>query len=182
MGTASARSIDGFHLHDVLNDCGQWLENFGGHAGAAGLTIKEENIDPFRRLINEVAQKILLPAKLIPSLSIDCELPLAALNMELVEQINALEPYGEGNPPPVFCAKALTVKSHPNIMAKDTIKFWISDGPSVISAVGFGMAKFKEMIKPGQKIDAAYQLTVDDYNKEPVLQLKLVDIRESVNA
>ncbi len=52
---------------------------------------------------------------------------------------------------------------------------------SAISAVGFGMARFKEMIKPGQKIDVAYQLTIDDYNKDPVLQLKLVDIRESVN-
>ncbi len=177
VGTASARSIDGFHLHEALESCSQWLENFGGHEGAAGLTIKAENIDPFRNFINEVAQKVLEPTKLMPIVTIDSEISLSDINLGLADAIESLEPFGEGNPEPVFCSQKLTVKSHAALLGKDTIKFWVSDGKTAISAVGFGMARFKQMIVPGQKIDLAYQIIIDDWNKSPTPQLKIKDIK-----
>jgi single-stranded-DNA-specific exonuclease len=179
VGTASARSIDGFHLHDALQDCAGCLENFGGHEGAAGLTILEENIDPFKILINDVAHKTLDSKKLTPVIPIDCEILLSSINMDLAEIIDSMEPFGEGNPSPIFCSRQVSVKSQPAVLGKDTLKFWVADDNISISAVGFGMAKYKALIRPGHKIDLAYQISIDDWNKSPTPQLKLKDIRVS---
>ncbi len=179
IGTASARSIDGFHLHKALANCAEYLENFGGHAGAAGLTIKEENIDPFRALINKVAQETLEIKKLLPTLKIDCEIPLGSITMEMAEIIDSMEPFGEGNPSPIFCSRGVTVSSRPAVLGKNTLKFWVADGDFSISAVGFGMAEYKAMIQKGKKIDLAYQISIDDWNKAPTPQLMLKDIRVS---
>jgi len=179
VGTASARSINGFHLHQALTNCAEYLESYGGHAGAAGLTIKEENIDPFRALINEVADETLEVKKLIPTLVVDCEIPLACIDMALAEIIDLMEPFGEGNPTPIFCSRQVTVKSRPAVLGKNTLKFWVSDNDFSISAVGFGMAEYQGMVVPGQKIDLAYEISIDDWNKAPTPQLKLKDIRIS---
>lgn len=180
IGTASARSINGFHLHNALSGCADYLETFGGHEGAAGLTIKKENIDPFRELINKLAQDMLEAKKLIPTLCIDCEIPLASINMELTNVIDAMQPFGEGNPAPIFCSRQVLIKTYPRIMGKDTLKFWVTDQKQfTISAVGFGMAKYRGLIRPGAKIDLAYQITLDEWNKAPTPQLILKDIRLS---
>ncbi len=177
IGVASARSIDGFHLYNALHDCAAFLENYGGHEGAAGLTIRAQNIDPFRTLINQLAGELLTPQKLLPSISIDCEIPLASVNQELADIIAAMEPFGEGNREPIFSSRRVKVKSYPKIFGKDTLKFWVTDGAVTLSAVGFGMAEYKPLICPGQEIDLAYQITIDDWNKDPMVQLKLKDIK-----
>ncbi|MCK5014539.1 MAG: single-stranded-DNA-specific exonuclease RecJ [Candidatus Omnitrophica bacterium] len=179
VGIASARSINGFHLHEALSSCAEYLENFGGHAGAAGLTIKEENIDPFRALINEVARETLEVKKLLPTITIDCEIPLSSISMKLAEIIDSMQPFGEGNPPPIFCSRQITVKSHPAVLGKNTLKFWVTDGNASISVVGFGMAGFKGMVKMGKRIDLAYEIAIDDWNKAPTPQLMLKDMKVS---
>lgn len=179
VGTASARSIEGFHLHDALTSCNQYLERFGGHKGAAGLTIKEENIDCFRELINDVAKNTLKIKKLVPYLDVDCELSLSDLTLDLANTVNTMDPFGEGNPEPVFCSMDLKVKGAPRLLGRDTIKFWVTDGKTVISAVGFGMANYYDMVASGCNVDVAYNLSIDDWNKAPVAQLKLKDVRIS---
>ncbi|MBF0479046.1 MAG: single-stranded-DNA-specific exonuclease RecJ [Candidatus Omnitrophica bacterium] len=177
VGTASARSIDGFHLHDALLACSELLVRFGGHEGAAGLTIKEENIELFRKQINHIACKNLEQKKLVPTIHIDCEVALADINLELAHTVDTMEPFGEGNPEPVFCVLGVTVKSRPQVMGKETIKFWVSDDHAAISAVGFGMGRFAEIIDVGSKVDLAFNIGIDDWNKAPVAQLKLKDVR-----
>jgi len=178
VGTGSARSVDGFHLHEALTSCAAVLENYGGHKRAAGLRLKHDNIDNFRQAINDYAQAALGQEKFIPSLQIDGEIPLSVLDLSLIETIGSMEPYGEGNPTPVFCSRNLIVKSPPMLMGKDTIKFWVSDGDKAFSAVGFGMGSFKDMVKLGAQVDIAYTLGIDDWNKAPVVQLMLKDIKE----
>jgi len=178
IGTASARSIEGFHLHEALTHCSELLEEFGGHKLAAGLTIKTANIEKFRTLINDFAKTSMVAEDLIPALNIDCEIPVSTLNMDLVEMIDSLEPYGEGNPAPVFCSRGLIVKTPPQVMGKETLKFWVTDGKVTVSVVGFGMAtKYASLIKPNQKVDLAYQLGIDDWNQQPTVHLKLKDIK-----
>ncbi|MCC6758636.1 MAG: single-stranded-DNA-specific exonuclease RecJ [Candidatus Omnitrophica bacterium] len=179
IGTASARSIEGYHLNEALQSCSEILETFGGHKLAAGLTIKEHNLVDFRRRMNEFAKDILEIRNLVPSLNIDAEIPLSTLSLNVAQLIDGLEPYGEGNPSPLFCSRQLVVKSPPQMMGKDTIKFWVTDGQASVSAVGFGMAKYADMVRPGAQLDLAYELTIDDWNKSPTIQLKLKDIRES---
>src|SRR3989338_2206791 len=123
-GVGSARSIDGFHIFEALTNSSRFLENFGGHKHAAGLTIKRENIEAFRESINEFARTALSADDLIPVLEIDCEVPLSHLSNNLIKLIELLEPYGEGNPVPLFCTRRLKVKTPPVILGKDTIKFW----------------------------------------------------------
>ena len=177
MGTGSARSIDGFHLHEALTSCAKVLENYGGHERAAGLRLKQENIEVFRQAMNDFARSVLPQEKFIPTLEIDCEIPLSVLDLNLLELIGSMEPHGEGNPTPMFCSRNLTVKSSPSLLGKDTIKFWVSDGVKTISAVGFGMGSFKDMVKLGGRVDLAYTLSIDDWNKAPTVQLMLKDIK-----
>lgn len=180
MGTGSARSIDGFHLHEALTHCAWVLENYGGHERAAGLRLKHDNIEVFRQTINDFARQAFSLEKSTPALEIDCEIPLSAVDLNLVEIISSLEPHGEGNPTPLFCSRNLTVKSPPSLLGRDTIKFWVSDGVKTVSAVGFGMGSFKDRVKLGVKVDLAYTLGIDDWNKAPAVQLMLKDIKPLV--
>jgi single-stranded-DNA-specific exonuclease len=179
IGVASARSVEGFHLHNVLQTCAHHLEAFGGHEGAAGLTIREENIDPFRTMINKVAAEIMEEQEILPVIDIDAEMPLAMVDMNFVRMIEAMEPFGEGNPLPILCSRGLTVRGAPRVMAKDTLKFWVTDGKVCISAVGFGMGSYEPIVRQGKKLDLAYEVSIDDWNKEPTVQLMLKDIKVS---
>jgi single-stranded-DNA-specific exonuclease len=178
MGTGSARSIDGFHLHEALSSCAGVLENYGGHKRAAGLRLKHDNIGVFRQAMNDFAQQTLSQEKFVPTIEIDGEIPLSVIDLSLVETISSMEPHGEGNPTPVFCSRKLTVKSPPSLLGKDTIKFWVSDGVRNISAVGFGMGSFRDMVKLGGQVDLAYTLSIDDWNKAPAVQMVLKDIKQ----
>ena len=177
LGTGSARSIEGFHLHEALTKCSAILENYGGHKRAAGLRLKHEHIDAFRIAINEFAKDTWASEDLVPTLDIDCEISLSNIDLDLVALIESMEPHGEGNPSPVFCSRSLIVKSAPAALGKDTLKFWVTDGSKTFSAVGFGMGSLKSNIKMGSRVDVAYTLAIDEWNKAPVPQLMLKDIK-----
>lgn len=176
-GTGSARSIEGFHLHEALAYCGDILKEFGGHKLAAGLTVHQDNLDHFRDEINAYASQNLDAADLTPTLMIDGDIAFSDLDTDLVAMIDLLEPYGEGNRSPIFCSTDVVIKSRPVVLAKETLKFWVSDGNQTLSAVGFGMGAYQTELSLGQKVDVAYELAIDDWNKDPIVQLKLKDIR-----
>ena len=178
LGTGSARSIEGFHLNEALTSCAASLENYGGHKRAAGLRLRKENIEQFRQDINEFASTVFKEQQeFVPTLEIDCEIPLSIVDMAMVELIESMEPHGEGNPSVVFCTRNLIVKSVPAALGKDTLKFWVSDGSKNYSAVGFGFGSMKDKIKMGSQIDLAYSLGIDDWNKAPTVQLVIKDIK-----
>ncbi len=177
LATASARSIEGFHLHQALTHCHAQLEEYGGHRMAAGLRLRSASLEDFRTLINDYARDNLKPEHLVPTLTVDCEIPLQQLDLNLVYALDALEPYGEGNPRPLLCTRGLAIKSHPVVLGRQTLKFWVSDGQRAVSVIGFGMGKYKRDLKVGQIVDLVYEPSIDDWNKAPEVQLKLKDIR-----
>jgi len=177
IATGSARSIEGFHLFDALSKCAHLLEDFGGHDYAAGLTILERNIDAFRQEMNQIAHDTLRDEDLTPSLSLDCEIPLSSVTLDLVKIVNRLYPFGEGNPEPLFCSRNVIVKSPPVVLGRDTLKFWVTDKKVVVSAVGFGMGAYQTLVAQGKPIDIAYAISIDDWNKEPTVQLELKDVK-----
>jgi single-stranded-DNA-specific exonuclease len=179
LGVGSARSVEGFALNEALAHCSELLEGHGGHKRAAGLRVKDDRISLFREKINLFAKEVLQGIDLAPVLNIDHELPLALATLELVSLLKDLEPYGEGNPAPLFATRRLMVKSRPQVMGKDTIKFWVTDGRSTVSAVGFGMAAEWRSLRIGQAVDLAYTLGIDDWNKAPQVQIILKDMRFS---
>ena len=177
MGKGSARSIDKFHIFEALSQCSGLLEDFGGHNYAAGLAILKENINDFRESINHFAKETLPDDALSPSLDIDAQIPLSELNMDLVCEIENLQPFGAGNPYPIFCSRDLKIKTKPTIVGKDTIKFWVTDGTLTCCVVGFGMGDIFQTVSAADSLDIAYSPSVDNWSHPAMIQLELKDIK-----
>ena len=109
IGRGSARSIQCFPLLSALDQCKEFLDEFGGHPMACGLTVRKEKIQPLRESLNRIASHLLEAEDLVPTLSVEGELPLENLTPPLLKEIEALEPFGAGNPEPFFLAKGLSL-------------------------------------------------------------------------
>ena len=118
----SGRSIKNFHLFSALGECSKFLESFGGHAHAAGLTITRESIKDFRESINRLAHDKLSIEDLLPGIDIDMEAGFAGLNLKSVAELQRLEPFGASNPEPLFITRGLKLKGEPRDLARETIK------------------------------------------------------------
>ncbi|MDD5292591.1 MAG: DHHA1 domain-containing protein, partial [Candidatus Omnitrophica bacterium] len=177
MGKGSGRSIAGFHLFDALLECKKHLKEFGGHSHAVGLNIETKNLDNFILDLNNIAKQRIELDDLMPVLQIDAQLPLVFLNQRLAEDIQRLEPFGMGNPKPVFCSHNLTVKSQPSILGRDTIKFWVTDGECTYEAIGFGLKDLAPYIDPSRKLDLAYSLSWDNWQDANSLLLAIKDLK-----
>ncbi|HEX5965308.1 MAG TPA: single-stranded-DNA-specific exonuclease RecJ, partial [Pyrinomonadaceae bacterium] len=112
----SGRSIEAYHLLNGLTTCSDLFEKFGGHSHAAGITIRPERIAEFRRRLNEHAASCLTPEDLEHSVTIDMELPAESVTFAMAKELQALEPFGAGNPCPVFATKNLRCLSEPMVM------------------------------------------------------------------
>ncbi|MCR4798745.1 MAG: single-stranded-DNA-specific exonuclease RecJ [Lachnospiraceae bacterium] len=136
----SGRSVEAYSMFEKMNACGDLLEKFGGHPMAAGLSIKKENIDAFRRRMNEEAN--LSESDLTPKEKIDVPMPLSYISMELIEQLNMLEPYGNANEKPVFAEKDVAVKSIRTIGKEGQyLKFVFLSGGIAMDGLYFGDAE-----------------------------------------
>ncbi|MBM3248704.1 MAG: single-stranded-DNA-specific exonuclease RecJ, partial [Candidatus Omnitrophica bacterium] len=176
-GKGSARSIDKFHLFEALSGCAQFLESFGGHRHAAGITILKDNLEKFKSQINQIAKNTLSDLDLVPSLDIDAQVPLSVLDLNLVSAIENLEPFGVGNPYPLLCSRNLEVKAKPTIVGRDTIKFWVSDGKLTAQAIGFGQANIFDLVSEARSVDLVYSPSIDDWHKPAEIQLEIKDIK-----
>ena len=187
LGKGSGRSIDTFHLFEGLAECSHHLEGFGGHKKACGLSVLKEKIGDFRENINRIAWETLKPEDLLPSLSVEACLNLSGLNSGLLEEIDSLEPFGQGNPKPIFASLNLKVQSKPVVLGRDTLKFWVSDGSprgeaegrNTYPAVGFRMGNYFDLVNSAQSVDIAYRLSLDTWNGNNQLQLEIEDLRVS---
>lgn len=179
LGKGSARSIRDFHIFNALCRCGKFLEGYGGHSHAAGLTILETNIEKFKCLINDIARIELTPDDLIRCLDIDMEVNLAELSLDLISGLDSLAPFGAGNPEPLFSSFELSVKGRPNVLGKNTLKFWAYDGRLTYPVVGFGMGDKFGLVSENEKLDLVYSASLDTWQDRCQIQLKLKDVRPS---
>ena len=127
IGHGSARSIENYHLLQGLDSCAELFEQYGGHAAAAGMKIKAENIDKLREKLNEHAVKNLSDEDLIPEIKIDALVSSQTLDLQLVEEIKLLEPFGAGNPKPIFATKDLYLTDEPFVMKEKHLKLKLAD-------------------------------------------------------
>lgn len=172
----SGRSIKNFHLFQALFECKEFLEGFGGHAHAAGLVIAKKNIDDFKRSINRFAKEKLALEDLLPSLDIDMEVGLSDLSQEIIEELEALEPFGSGNPEPLFYARSLRLKGEPQILSAKTLKCWVTDGNVTYQAIGFAMANFKQDLMKADYFDLVYSPRIDFWRDERTVLLEIKEI------
>ncbi len=166
IGHGSARSIEAYHLFDGLTACRDLLDKFGGHSHAAGLAIRRGSIAEFRRRLNEHAASCLTETDLTPMLSIDAEVAPAALGFQLLQDLHALEPFGAGNPRPVFVTRGFRVLSEPQRIKEQHLKLRVGgDDTRPIEAIWWrGIEEVEQTPAPNQRIDLAYELEANRWN------------------
>jgi len=172
----SGRSIAGFDLAAALRECDDLLVRHGGHAMAAGLTLRPENVDGLRQRLNEIARRTLKPSDLQPPLRLDAQVGLGDLSLESLEELDQLKPMGQGNPIVQFYACALTHRRPLVRMGADRqhVKMWVADGAATHEAVWWNGGK--ESLPVGQ-FDLAFVPQINDYNGRRSVQLKVLDWR-----
>ena len=177
-GKGSGRSISAFDLHAGLSECRDLLVKFGGHRAAAGVTIAPSRVDAFAERFNEVASARLAADDLVPELRVDLEIPLAAATEELESLLRHLEPFGAGNPTPVFVARRVLLASAPRTVGKGGthLKIRLSDGARELDAIGWGMGERLASLGTGP-VDVAFRLERDEYQGKSRLQATLADLR-----
>ena len=182
IGKGSGRSIPHFNLHRALTECASHLVQFGGHAYAAGLTINENNLDSFRKAINEVGRRILSDENLVPELFLDESLKISEIDETLYEQVTLLEPFGAENPPPIFLIQDVSIHGLKMIGRDEShVRFQAIQGDAGIDAVGFNLAKeFTSIDKKLDKVDLACEFQINDWDGRNKLELKVLDLRYSV--
>src|SRR2546429_1514433 len=179
MGHGSARSIEAYHLYDGLESCRDLLEKFGGHSHAAGLSIKRDRIAEFRRRLNEHAASCLTEDDLIPALSIDAELTPGDLGFQLSQDLSALEPFGAGNPRPVFMTRGWRVMNEPQILKEQHLKMRVAgEDNRPFEAIWWrGVEEIEATPQMNQRIDLAYDFEANRWQGDVRLQLNVKDMR-----
>lgn len=172
----SGRSIKNFHLFQALSDCKEFLDAFGGHSHAAGLVITKDNIEDFKHNINRLAHERLSLEDLLPSLEIDMEIGFRDLNEQIISELEMLEPFGVGNPEPLFYTRNLKLKGEPQTLSRETLKFWVTDGIITFQAIGFGMSNLKNSLLNADTFDLVYTPGLDNWRDETAVLLEVRDI------
>ena len=180
VGHGSARSVAGFHLLNALDTCDDLFEQYGGHAAAAGMKVRAENIPAVQKRLDEYAAETLSGDDLIPELRIDALVTSQSLGLDLVEQLAAFEPFGAGNPKPVFVTRGLVLKEEPYVMKDKHLKLKLyGDGNKQFEAVWWdGVERSKrQTLKPNSRIELAYVAEANVWQGNTRLQLVVEDLR-----
>ncbi|MGB2272764.1 MAG: single-stranded-DNA-specific exonuclease RecJ [Flavicella sp.] len=179
---ASARSVKGFDVYNALEACSEYIEQFGGHKYAAGLTLLPENYEPFKKKFEAVVKATLAEALREPEISIDGTLFLSDIDAKLYRIIDQMAPFGPGNMRPVFMARGLRDNGFGKQVGADKshLKLNIISGADdrTYSAIGFGLGEKNTMVKAGTPFKAAFTIDENHWNGNTTLQLSLKDLQE----
>ena len=175
----SGRSIAGFNLFGALENCSGLLEKFGGHELAAGLTIKAENIEDFRKKINEHAKGRIEDMTLVPTISLDAQIKVPYITIDTVHDINKLQPFGVNNPTPSFSVRNIKIHRISVMSEGKHLRMTLYKDGKYLDTVGFGMGDYYSMFREGDYIDVAFALDINDYKGFQNVQLILKDMRKT---
>jgi single-stranded-DNA-specific exonuclease len=176
VGKGSARSIRGFHMVEAFRRCAESLEKFGGHEFAGGLTIRAERLEQFRDAFEGAARQDLAGELLTPPLEIDAQLDFPAIGMALARELEVLQPFGVGNPEPVFMTATAEVCERKVFSAG--VRYRLRQAGQVMAGVIFGVGDEFPGI-PGEIVDVAYRLSTNEWNGMTSVELKIADLRPS---
>ena len=169
----SARSIPGFNIVEAIRSSSQFLVDGGGHPMAAGFTIRTEHIEVFKQNITKYAQKYITDDLLEKQIDIVCALEREDITRQNFELICKFEPFGIGNPQPVFITRGMTVEDIRSVGGENQHLKLQVDG---LSAIGFNMGNLRAQLRPGDAVDLVYTMAEDKYALSGQIQLKLKDL------
>jgi len=179
-GKGSGRSIPGFDLHEALMNCGTYIERFGGHSMAIGISVKKENFENFKKEFQEYAKSKGI-SDIIPIIKIDEETTLKNVSLETVKELSLLEPYGEANKVPLFLIRNLKIQSIRTLSEGKHLKIRLGQDSYMIDAIGFGVGEWAEHYLIGDKVDVVGSLEINSFNGNEQVQLVIKDMRKSTN-
>ncbi len=179
---ASARSVSGFDVYNALEQCSEFIEQFGGHKYAAGLTLKPENYRSFKARFEEVVCATIEKQHLTPEIKIDAVLPLGSITPKFYRILQQMAPYGPSNMRPVFMTEKVMDTGYGKCVGKaeDHLKIKVvkkQNDRHAIDAIGFNLGKKIDLIKSDDKFDIAYTISENEWNGNVTLQLMLKDIK-----
>lgn len=177
----SARSIPGFDIYNALKTCEQYIQQFGGHKYAAGLSVVEENIPALREALNTYAMGEINDTMLTPELHIDSEVQLAEITPRFFTLVNQFAPFGPGNTRPLFMTRNAEIVGYPRVVGKDHLKFRVRHQESghYIEAIAFGMGSRIGELKSGERFDLVFNIDENEYRGTITKQLRIHDFRNS---
>ena len=181
--SGSARSVLGFDVYKAMESCRDILETFGGHTYAAGLSMKEENFEEFKRRFEEISFDEIEVGTIRPQLLVDLEIPLASITNDFVKSLSRFAPFGPENRNPIFLSRRVVDSGESKLVGRgfQHIKLEVID-PSTdepIQAIAFGFADFFKAIKECQPFDICYTIDKNRHSGEPYTQLIIKDIKLS---
>ena len=180
-GKGSCRSWGGFNLFAALENCKDLLLGFGGHELAAGFTIEEANIPAFRERMNDYARSFQGGAAPVSVLDVDVAITHpSAVTLEELEALSALEPYGSGNARPVFCLLGATLLRTQNVGQNRHLKLRLGKGSAQFDGIFFSTVAEDCGCRPGDRVDAAFYLQVNEFRGSRTVQLQMVDLCPSL--
>lgn len=177
IGKGSCRSIRGFHMFEALSACGEHLLGFGGHAQAAGLSLRSADVASFREAMEAYAAKVLTEEDFVPILEIELELAPEKITEQLMTEIKLLEPYGMGNPKPLFASHGVR-GSYAQRIGKEGqhLKFALDGVDESIDVLAWGRGEAAPLVNR-ERIDIAYFPEYHVWREKRSLQLMLEDFR-----
>ena len=175
----SGRSVPGLDLHEALCKTSKDLEKYGGHAMAVGISLKKENLEKFKKDINEYIRSLNL-GEIQPVIDIDMLVTLRDLDIETVKQLKKLEPFGEANRMPIFAIKNLKIDSIRSLSEGKHLKLRLKEDNLSIDAIGFNLGELTDLYKIGDKVDIVGNLEINSYNGIDSVQMNIKDIIKSL--
>ncbi|MBR1654059.1 MAG: single-stranded-DNA-specific exonuclease RecJ [Clostridia bacterium] len=177
-GKGSGRSIPGFDLHEALSKCDTYIDRFGGHSMAIGISVNEDNFEKFKNEFEEYVNNSNIK-DLIPIIKVDEEVTSKDISVSIVNDLNKLEPFGEANKMPVFMYKNLRINSIRALSEGKHLKLTLKDEGLVIDAIGFNMGHLVDEYLLGDKVDVLGNLEINSFNGRESVQINLKDLRKS---
>ena len=178
IGGGSGRSVPEFNLYEALCACDDLLVRYGGHALAAGVSVQLAKLDEFEERINSLAFEAIPEEELAPRIDVDAELEPAAITRGLADALATMEPFGTGNPEPLFVTRNLAVLQRSRVGDGSHLKFQLrADGQGPVNCIGFGLGDLADSLELGSCIDLCYSIRLNSYNGTESVQLVAKDIR-----
>ncbi len=177
MAFGSARSVSGFSIYDAIASCSYMLVKFGGHEMAAGMTVDASSVDSFRRAVNEYAANL---ERVFPEVHLDCKLNPSALSLDLVEELKVLEPYGVGNPTPLFGIYGVKIQKISPVASGKHLRLTFIRDECSFTAMLFGVTPTAFPYEVGDLVDLAVNIDKNEYNGSVSLTVNIREIRLSM--
>ena len=178
-GKGSGRSIPGFDLHEALMECSEYLEKFGGHSMAVGITIKKDKFENFKKAFIEYTERKDI-SEIVPVINIERKVELKDISIENVKELHQLEPFGEQNKMPLFLIENLKIVSIRSLSEGKHLKILLKQDNFFIDSIGFNMGDLTEQYKIEDRVDIVGTIDVNAFNGNENVQITIKDIRKAI--